>query len=145
MEVDFVICLTLMLFSIEFRSEWVGFSLGMLVANCAVYMAMAWLAGLLISTDETEGRSLKSVLIPLSIRKRFTSSGDEDVFMHGDVRGAERLRSENEGSVRAYKVSKTYRTVQALKEVSFSMQRGEVFVLLGHNGAGMGSKHQKLA
>jgi ABC-type multidrug transport system ATPase subunit len=33
-------------------------------------------------------------------------------------------------------VSKTYSGVQALKEVSFSMNKGEVFVLLGHNGAG---------
>jgi ABC-type sugar transport system ATPase subunit len=31
-------------------------------------------------------------------------------------------------------VSKTFSGVQALKEVSFTMKRGEVFVMLGHNG-----------
>lgn len=108
----------------------------MLAANCVVYMTLSWLAGLLISTDETEGRSLISVLVPLSIRKMFQSKRDDEVLAHGDVRGQERHRSQDERSVRAYKVSKTYKQVQALKEVSFSMQRGEVFVLLGHNGAG---------
>ena len=108
----------------------------MLAANLAVYMVLAWLTGLLVSTDETEGRSLLSVFIPQRIRKLFGSERDEEALAHGDVRGAERHRSSEERSVRAYKLSKTYRTVQALKEVSFSMQRGEVFVLLGHNGAG---------
>jgi ABC-type glutathione transport system ATPase component len=121
---------------VEFKSQWIGYSLGMLAANCVVYLVLSWLAGLLISTDETEGRSLISVLVPLSIRKMFQTTRDEDAMAHGDIRGQERHLSHDEKSVRAYKVSKTYRQVQALKEVSFSMQRGEVFVLLGHNGAG---------
>jgi len=33
-------------------------------------------------------------------------------------------------------ISKTFRGRQALKEISFSVRRGEIFGLLGHNGAG---------
>lgn len=33
-------------------------------------------------------------------------------------------------------VSKSYGRKQALKEVSFSIQPGEIFGLIGHNGAG---------
>lgn len=46
------------------------------------------------------------------------------------------LRVKKEESIRAYKVSKTYQTVQALKEISFQIFKGEVFCLLGHNGSG---------
>ena len=35
---------------------------------------------------------------------------------------------------RGYKLSKTFSSVQALREVSFQMSQGEVFVILGHNG-----------
>ena len=33
-------------------------------------------------------------------------------------------------------MSKTFSAIQALKEISFTMNIGEVFVILGHNGAG---------
>ncbi|WP_313470149.1 ATP-binding cassette domain-containing protein, partial [Carnobacterium sp.] len=33
-------------------------------------------------------------------------------------------------------VSKSYGTKQALKDVSFTIQPGEIFGLIGHNGAG---------
>ena len=118
-----------------FDSEWVGYALWMLCSNAAVYAVLAWLMGLLLSTDETEGRSLISILIPLSIRKYF-SRADPDAVLLGDVRQGEQLLSESERSVRAYKVSKTFKETQALKEVSFNLQKGRVFVLLGHNGAG---------
>jgi ABC-type glutathione transport system ATPase component len=107
----------------------------MLLTNAFVYVFLAWLAGLLLSTDETEGRSLTSIFLPLFIRKYFTKV-DEDAVLHGDVRQGEQMLSEKERSVRAYKVSKTFKETQALKEVSFDLQRGSVFVLLGHNGAG---------
>jgi ABC-type multidrug transport system fused ATPase/permease subunit len=119
-----------------FDSEWIGFALWMLFTNVFVYVFLAWLTGLLLSTDETEGRSLVSILFPLSVRKYFTKP-DEDAVLHGDVRQGEQVQSEAEGSVRAYKVSKTFKETQALKEVTFNLQRGSVFVLLGHNGAGM--------
>jgi uncharacterized membrane protein YbaN (DUF454 family) len=118
-----------------FDTKWIGYSLWMLLTNAFVYVFLAWLAGLLLSTDETEGRSLTSIFLPLFIRKYFTKV-DEDAVLHGDVRQGEQMLSEKERSVRAYKVSKTFKETQALKEVSFDLQRGSVFVLLGHNGAG---------
>ena len=120
-----------------FHSKWVGNALLMLLSNALAYVFLAWLAGLLLSTDETEGRSLVSILVPLSIRKFFTKK-DDDAVIHGDIRQGEQNLSEKEKSVRAYKVSKTFKETQALKEVTFNLQRGSVFVLLGHNGAGMG-------
>lgn len=118
-----------------FETEWIGYALGMLCLNAIIYALLAWLTGLLLSTDESEGRSLLSIIVPASIRKYF-SKPDEDAVLHGDVRQGEQMLSQAEGSVRAYKVSKTFKETQALKEVSFDLQRGSVFVLLGHNGAG---------
>ena len=119
-----------------FGTKWIGYSLWMLFTNMFVYAFLAWLSGLALSTDETEGRSLISILVPLRIRKYF-SKPDQEAISHGDVRQGEQTLSAEEKSVRAYKVSKTFKETQALKEVSFSMQRGSVFVLLGHNGAGI--------
>ena len=119
-----------------FDSEWIGYAMWMLCANAAMYVLLAWLAGLILSTDEIEGRSLVSIFIPLSVRKYFSKS-DEDAVLHGDVRQGEQMLSATDKSVRAYKVSKTFKETQALKEVSFSFEKGKTFILLGHNGSGM--------
>lgn len=118
-----------------FHSPWIGYSIGMLWANAVMYVVLAWFVGLYFSTDETEGRSLVSIFIPLWIRNYFKTD-ETEAIEYGDVRAGERLKSDQDKSVRAYKVSKTFKEVQALKEVSFSMEKGQVFVLLGHNGAG---------
>ena len=44
--------------------------------------------------------------------------------------------SAEEGSVRTLKLSKAYKRVSAVKELTLHMARGEVFCLLGGNGAG---------
>ena len=80
----------------------------MLAANAIMYLVFAWLTGQLISSNSDEGRPLASVLILLW-------SSDGDTVVVGDVRGMEREKSKSEGSVHAYKVSKTYSGVQALK------------------------------
>ncbi|CAE7770198.1 ABCA8, partial [Symbiodinium microadriaticum] len=117
-----------------FDSMWIGWSFRMLAVDCVIYLLLAWLAGQLVSSDASEGRSLFSVLVPGPLKRLLLGSGD--VVQEGDIRGEERMKSREDGNVRAYKVSKTYGGVQALREVSFSMKRGEVFVMLGHNGAG---------
>lgn len=119
-----------------YDADGIGNAFRMLAYESLVFIIMAWLAGQLLSSGFTEGRSLQSVLIPPCFRRSARTQRDEDGVIEGDVRGEERMKSKEERSVRAYKVSKTYSGVQALKEVSFSMKRGEIFSLLGHNGAG---------
>lgn len=119
-----------------FTSEWVSNSLVMLVSNVLVYMAMAWMAGQLVTSEAGEGRSVLSVFLPAWIRRAVFAGEYDSTPQAGDIRGEEREKSRRDQCIRAYKVSKTYSGVQALKELSVTMRRGEVFVLLGHNGAG---------
>ena len=112
-----------------FQTVSLGYTFGLMVGCSVVYVALAWICGQLI-----DGRSIDVILFPPAVRAYFT--GSRDAVIEGDVRGRERAVSQQEGSIRAYKVSKTFKGVQALKEVSFSVQKGEVLCLLGHNGAG---------
>ena len=61
---------------------------------------------------------------------------ENEIVDSGDLIGQERVLSSKYSSVRVLKCSKTYSGVQALKEVTFEVKKGECFVLLGHNGAG---------
>ena len=57
-------------------------------------------------------------------------------FTAGDRIGQEQNLSRNQKSLRIYKMSKTFKRVTALKELSLTMRSNEIFCLLGHNGAG---------
>lgn len=70
------------------------------------YMFMSWLTAQIITSDGTEGRSLANILIPPALRRLLFREREE--VQDGDIRGSERQLSANEGSVRAYKVSKTF-------------------------------------
>ena len=48
----------------------------------------------------------------------------------------EQVRSLNDHSVRLKKLSKTYKNLQAVKELELDMKNGDLFCLLGVNGAG---------
>lgn len=113
-----------------YTSEWVSHSLIMLMGNVLVYTFLAWMAGQLVTSEAGEGRSLVSVFLPGWLRRALLPGGYDAAPQVGDVRGEERERSRVDRSIRAYKVSKTYSGVQALKELSVTMARGEVFVLL---------------
>ncbi len=54
----------------------------------------------------------------------------------GDTLAREQQLSSTERSVRVYKLSKSYDNSTALKEVTLKMQSGQLFALLGQNGAG---------
>ena len=54
----------------------------------------------------------------------------------GDQIYEEKLTSGRSGSIRVHKLSKSFKTVSALKEVSLAMEKDRIFTLLGHNGAG---------
>ena len=112
-----------------FQTVSLGYTFGLMVGSSAVYVALSWLFGQLL-----DGLSLDVILLPQVVRVYVM--GSKATVMDGDVRGRERHLSQEEGSIRAYKVSKTFKGVQALKEVSFAVNKGEVLCLLGHNGAG---------
>jgi ABC-type multidrug transport system fused ATPase/permease subunit len=54
----------------------------------------------------------------------------------GDAIGKQKLLSGHERSIRIHKLSKSFKTVTAVKELSLTMERNRVFCVLGHNGAG---------
>ena len=56
--------------------------------------------------------------------------------MDGDRVSEERIKSKKENSLRMYNMSKSFKNVTALKEISLTMKNNQVFCLLGHNGAG---------
>ena len=78
----------------------------MCVCLCVRYIFLSWLVAQMLTSDGTEGRSLHTILLPAALRRHLFSEREE--VQDGDVRGAERQRSAEEGSVRAYKVSKTF-------------------------------------
>ena len=117
---------------IEFQSRWISWSFFMLALSSVVFTLLAWFFGQVLSSSSMEGRNILSVLLPSFVRDILF--GQTLAPLPGDVRGIEQEKSRVEKSVRAYKISKTYSGVQALKEVSFTMSTGQVFVLLGHNG-----------
>ena len=113
-----------------YESKWVQNSFGMLAGEVVVYLFLAYFAGQLVSSDGGEGKSFLNALLPASIRKILFVSDYSTSVETGDIRGEEREKSRAEHSIRAYKLSKTYSGVQALKEVSFSMKSGEVFCMV---------------
>lgn len=57
-------------------------------------------------------------------------------LVRGDTIGIVKEESRRDRSIRLHKVSKTFKDITALKELSLEMRAGEVFCFLGHNGAG---------
>ena len=99
----------------------------MMVLSSLVYLILGC-----VLEQVASGISLDVILVPVWIRNHLSSLNQS--VLPGDFTGIERLQSQQEQSIHAYKVSKTYATVQALKEVTFQAQKGEVLCLLGHNG-----------
>jgi ABC-type multidrug transport system fused ATPase/permease subunit len=115
-----------------FDAESIGFDFLYLFYMSLTYLFLAWFFGQVLPLEGSEGRPIETVLFPSFIRKMF----EQKIIFQGDIHSELKERSRTDGSVIAQKVSKTYSGVQALKEVSFTMKKGEVFVMLGHNGAG---------
>ena len=61
---------------------------------------------------------------------------EEETFIDGDRVNEEKVKSKKENSLRVYNMSKSFKNVTALKELSLTMKNNQVFCLLGHNGAG---------
>ena len=61
-------------------------------------------------------------------------------FLSQDRLVNEQYLSLKNNELRTYKLSKAYAKTSALKEATLKMHAGEVFCLLGHNGAGQNSQ-----
>jgi len=66
----------------------------------------------------------------------FTTTRSAHDIVDGDAIGMERFLSQKDQSLRTRKLTKSYKEVTAVKELSIQMNMGEVCVILGHNGAG---------
>jgi ABC-type transport system involved in cytochrome c biogenesis ATPase subunit len=67
----------------------------------------------------------------------FKINGTDSAIVDKDDRILqEQVTSAQEQSIRMFKVSKAYKDISAVKELTLQMNKNEIFVLLGHNGAG---------
>lgn len=105
-----------------------NFSILMLWGLLCVYSLLAWYC----SQVFTEGGKRFYFLFQPS----YWGFGEKKVLHDGDTIAAEKQLSEQNQSVRIHKLSKAFKDVSAVKELSLQMNLGEVFVILGHNGAG---------
>lgn len=112
-------------------------SLEMLIADIFVYLFVAWYATMVLGGDAGAPLPPWFPLMPrfwgYSKPKSSISSDDPNSRTFTE---AERALSASTKSVRTWKLSKSFQSVQAVKELTFSYPRGEVFAFLGANGAG---------
>jgi len=104
-----------------------SFDLGMLTALTFIYIALAMYFGVV-----SGGRPVYFFLLP-SYWGLFVEPPPLDP---GYSLSALRNASAAEGSIRIHKLSKSYKQLQALKEVSLTLQPNALTALLGQNGAG---------
>jgi len=116
----------------SYSANGVGDNLGLLLGGAVLFLVLAWVCGQWLSTELSEGRPLTSILFHWMLSPPTESSA----FTLGtDIRATERAASLKDLSVRVYKCSKSYKQVQALKEVTVSTQQKSCFCILGPNGA----------
>eukprot|EP01029_Cantina_marsupialis_P023798 TRINITY_DN5_c0_g1_i1.p1 TRINITY_DN5_c0_g1~~TRINITY_DN5_c0_g1_i1.p1 ORF type:complete len:1937 (-),score=677.12 TRINITY_DN5_c0_g1_i1:220-6030(-) len=101
----------------------------LMLLECVGYMVFAWYMG------QVQGGGHKRFFFPLNPRYWGFYSRSKSL-MSGDTVGKVRASSKNSGSIRLLKMSKGFKGIQAVKELSIEMQHGKTFCLLGHNGAG---------
>lgn len=101
----------------------------MLVANSFTYLAVAWYAGQVASS----GKPWYFLFLPSywGLSNPLSKTAADD----GDTHALQKSSAAN-GSVVGRKISKAFSGAQALREVSLEMLPGQVWALLGQNGAG---------
>ena len=101
-----------------------------------LYLALAWYLAQVRDTGDGTG-SAASYSFPLSLE--YWGYRAVTAVEQGDTVARLQALSRQEQSIRTHKLSKAYNDIQAVKEVSLDVQRGTLFALLGHNGAGKSS------
>ena len=106
-----------------------------------IYIALAWYFAQILGGDM--GAAKKKLFCVsykywacLSKKVQHDDEEEEETFIDGDRVSEEKVKSKQENSLRVYKMSKSFKDVTALKEISLTMKNNQVFCLLGHNGAG---------
>lgn len=108
----------------------VGQSLGNMVGLGLVYMVLAWYIG------QVWGGDFSKKFYFFFTRSYWGYHRVDAHIFQGDTQAEVRQQSIEHGDVRLHKMSKSYDQTTALKELSLTMRRGEIFCLLGQNGAG---------
>ena len=117
---------------VVFNNTAPSFNLWMLVVLTIGYLCLAWYFGQVMTGDLGAAEPFYFPLSPwywgCAVRR--------GAIEPGDTLAATQELSRLEGSVRVHKLSKSFKKSTALKEVSLSMAPGQLFALLGQNGAG---------
>ena len=101
-----------------------------------IYIALTWYFAQIFSKGAKKKLFCLSRKYWACISRKHEENGKEETVVDGDRLNEERVKSKRERSLRVYNMSKSFKTVTALKEVSLIMKSNQVFCLLGHNGAG---------
>jgi ABC-type multidrug transport system ATPase subunit len=109
------------------------YSVGMMALSSCLFLLLAWYLGQVFS--DAASKPFHFVLLP-----SYWQGSVPSPPVHGDTLAERRAISARDQSLEIHKLSKTYAgSVQALKEFSFSLKSGQVWALLGQNGAGKSS------
>ena len=117
-----------------------GFNLVYLVLLTALYTSLAWYASQ-VGDERAGGKKPWFLCTPSYWSSAYARKRPADDVVDGDTQAAERERSRLEQSIRTVKLTKDFKDVTAVKELSLHMAKNECFCLLGHNGAGQRQLH----
>eukprot|EP01065_Artemidia_motanka_P044358 TRINITY_DN62_c0_g4_i2.p1 TRINITY_DN62_c0_g4~~TRINITY_DN62_c0_g4_i2.p1 ORF type:complete len:1647 (+),score=502.07 TRINITY_DN62_c0_g4_i2:93-5033(+) len=106
-----------------------GLYMFFLFISVPLYIALAWYVA------QVAGGELRQPLYFLFTREYWTGRATVEV-QDGDTVARVQQESKQDGSIRLHKLSKAYKSVTALKEVSLQIDTESIFSVLGHNGAG---------
>ena len=117
-------------------------NLGYLVLLTALYTALAWYASQ-VGDERAGGKKAWFLCTPSYWWSSYAHRRQVDQVVDGDTQAAERERSRVQQSIRTVKLTKAFKGVTAVKELTLQMDQNECFCLLGHNGAGQRSAVQR--
>lgn len=123
-------------FARTFTDRAPSYDLWMMLALTVLYGFVAWYAAQVLSGEAWAAQPFYFPLLPsywgLAAVPQLGAAAADD----GDTLSAVRAASGAEHSIRVHKVSKSYKQVTALKEVTLAIQPSQMTCLLGQNGAG---------
>eukprot|EP01029_Cantina_marsupialis_P023803 TRINITY_DN5_c0_g1_i14.p1 TRINITY_DN5_c0_g1~~TRINITY_DN5_c0_g1_i14.p1 ORF type:complete len:1762 (-),score=590.84 TRINITY_DN5_c0_g1_i14:220-5505(-) len=100
-------------------------SMGIMLIQSGLYLVVTWYVAQVFG-----GRQRNPLFFITDSRRGATT------YVEGDTIAQVQAESAADNSVRTHKLSKAFGAKQAVKELSIQMNLGEVYCLLGHNGAG---------